>query len=63
MVENDDDDDEIHNEDNDNDANNDNPKSEEKIMKMLCWAATEHQCALVFYHSTFEIVFKNNFYG
>ena len=45
--ENDDDDDEIHNEDNDNDANNDNPKSEEKIMKMLCWAATEHQCALV----------------
>ena len=46
--ENDDDDDEIHNEDNDNDANNDNPKSEEKIMKMLCWAATEHQCALFF---------------
>ena len=34
--ENDDDDDEIHNEDNDNDANNDNPKSEEKIIKMLC---------------------------
>ena len=42
-----DDDDVIHNDDNDNPANNDNTKAKQKIIKMPCWAATEHQCALV----------------